>query len=77
MATYTAGCSAVGGFGYASRFTLVVELSDSGGDSSTNKSTVSYNVYFYNNTGGGKAHNHGYINVIQPSVVVRRWHRTA
>ena len=30
-----------------------------------------------NNTGGGTAHNHGYINVIQPSVVVRRWHRTA
>lgn len=53
MATYTAGCSAVGGFGYAGRFTLVVELSDSGGDSSTNKSTVSYNVYFYNNSGGG------------------------
>lgn len=27
--------------------------------------------------GGGKAHNHGNINVIQPSIVVRRWHRTA
>ena len=53
MATYTAGCSSVGGFGYADRFTLVVELNDSGGDSSTNKSTVSYNVYFYNNSGGG------------------------
>lgn len=53
MATYTAGCSAVGGFSYANRFTLVVELSDSGGNSSTNTSTVSYNVYFYNNSGGG------------------------
>ena len=53
MATYTAGCSSVGGFGYANRFTLVVELSDSGGNSSTNTSTVSYNVYFYNNSGGG------------------------
>ena len=29
------------------------------------------------NSGGNKAHNHGDINVIQPSVVVRRWHRTA
>ena len=28
-------------------------------------------------SGGGKAHNHGNINVIQPSIVVRRWHRTA
>lgn len=27
--------------------------------------------------GGDKAHNHGNINVIQPSIVVRRWHRTA
>lgn len=53
MATYTAGCSPVGGFGYANRFTLVVELSDSGGNSATNTSTVSYNVYFYNNSGGG------------------------
>lgn len=29
------------------------------------------------NQGGGGAHNHGNVTVIQPSVVVRRWHRTA
>lgn len=45
--------------------------------------TTSYSKYIPMPTGGGKAHNHGFtgnssnINVIQPSVVVRRWHRTA
>lgn len=53
MATYSAQCSAVGGFGYANRFTLYVVLNDRDGNSSTNKSQVDYNVYFENTSGGG------------------------
>lgn len=53
MATYSAQCSAVGGFSYANRFNLYVELSDTNSNSSTNTSTVNYNVYFSNTTGGG------------------------
>lgn len=45
MATYKQGCSKVGGFSYASNFTLYVILTDRDGNSSTNKSFVDYNVY--------------------------------
>lgn len=51
--TFTAGFSSVGGFGYADRFTLYVKLTDRDGDSSTNQSTVDYEVYFENTSGGG------------------------
>ena len=51
--TFTAGCSSVGGFGYADRFTLYVKLTDRDGNSSTNQSTVDYEVYFENTSGGG------------------------
>lgn len=53
MATYSVVCSAVGGFGYANRFTLYVELANRNGDPSTNQSIVDYNVYFQNTSGGG------------------------
>lgn len=53
MATYSVVCSAVGGFGYANRFTLYVELTNRNGDPATNQSIVDYNVYFQNTSGGG------------------------
>ncbi len=53
MATYSAGCSAVGNFGYSNRFTLYVVLSNRNGDPATNQSIVDYNVYFQNTSGGG------------------------
>lgn len=53
MATYTAGSSSVGGFGFADRFTLYVILTDRNGDPTTNKSVVDYDVYFQNTSGGG------------------------
>ena len=52
MATYTAGCSSVGGFGYAGNFTLYVELANSGGNPNTNISTVWYKVYCSSNGSG-------------------------
>lgn len=45
MATYSAQCSAVGSFGYASNFKLYVVLTNRDGKSETNKSYVDYNVY--------------------------------
>lgn len=45
MATYTARCSAVGGFGYATNFTLYVVLSETEISTDNNKSKVNYNVY--------------------------------
>jgi hypothetical protein len=53
MATYSQGCSNVGSFTYGSRFTLYVELTNRDGNPATNKSTVDYNVYFENTSGGG------------------------
>lgn len=53
MATYSQVCSAVGNFGYASRFTLYVVLTNRDGDPASNKSWVDYNVYFQNTSGGG------------------------
>ena len=43
--TYSKTCSAVGGFSYAGNFKLYIKLTDKDGSSSTNKSTVDYNVY--------------------------------
>ena len=43
--TYSVTCSAVGGFSYASNFKLYVKLTDSEGDSSTNKSKLTYKVW--------------------------------
>lgn len=43
--TYSKTCSAVGSFSYAGNFKLYVKLTDKDGSSSTNKSTVDYNVY--------------------------------
>ena len=45
MATYTQGCSQIGGFNYAKFFTLYIVLNNRNGDSNTNKSWVDYNVY--------------------------------
>lgn len=45
MATYKDQCSAVGGFGYASNFSLYVELNNQNTDINNNKSQVAYNVY--------------------------------
>lgn len=52
MATYTAQCSAIGGFGYAGNFKLYVILNDRDGSSDTNKSYVDYNVYCQANGSG-------------------------
>ena len=43
--TFTAGCSAVGGFSYARYFTLYVILTDRDGNPATNRSLVDFNVY--------------------------------
>lgn len=43
--TYSKTCSAKGGFSYAGNFKLYIKLTDKDGSSSTNKSTVDYNVY--------------------------------
>jgi hypothetical protein len=56
--TYTASCSAVGGYSYAKYFTLYVELTDSGGSSSTNKSNVKYNVYCQSSGSGSISAKH-------------------
>lgn len=53
MANYSEGCSTVGSFGYASRFTLYVELSNRDGNPATNKSIVDYHAYLENTSGGG------------------------
>ena len=53
MATYSVVCGSVGGFSYANRFTLYVELTNRNGDPATNQSIVDYNVYFQNTSGGG------------------------
>lgn len=58
MGVYTAGCSQVGGFSYAKNFTLYVELSDRDGNSSTNTSTVDYNVYCRSSGSGSLNANH-------------------
>lgn len=45
MARYTAGCSSVGGFGYAGNFTLYVDLTEKWVDNTNNTSYVDYNVF--------------------------------
>ena len=58
-------------------YTLRYENTSSWWIGGTGGTTIAVDDKNTENTGGGKPHNHGNINVIQPSVVVRRWHRTA
>ena len=44
MATYSAQCSSVGGYGYAGYFTLYVQLSERDSSVSSNTSVVDYTV---------------------------------
>ncbi|MGN1327553.1 MAG: hypothetical protein ACI4VQ_05735, partial [Clostridia bacterium] len=55
--TFTAGCSSVGGFGYAGNFTLYVVLTDRDGNPSNNHSYVDYNVYCQSNGSGSLSAN--------------------
>lgn len=56
--TFTAGCSKVGSFSYASNFTLYVVLTDRDGNPSTNHSYVDYNVYCQSSGSGSINANH-------------------
>ena len=56
--TFTAGCSKVGSFSYASNFTLYVLLTDRNGTPSTNHSYVDYNVYCQSSGSGSINANH-------------------
>lgn len=56
--TFRAGCSSVGGFGYAGNFTLYVVLTDRDGNPSNNHSYVDYNVYCQSNGSGSLNANH-------------------
>lgn len=56
--TFTAGCSSVGGFGWAGNFTLYVVLTDRDGNPSNNHSYVDYNVYCQSNGSGSLNANH-------------------
>ena len=58
MATYTAGCSSVGGYDYAGYFTLYVELSEWGVNTGANTSNVNYNVYCQSSGSGSLNANH-------------------
>lgn len=62
--TFRAGCSSVGGFGYAGNFTLYVVLTDRDGNPSNNHSYVDYNVYCQSNGSGSLNANHAlYFNI--------------
>lgn len=62
--TFTAGCSSVGGFGWAGNFTLYVVLTDRDGNPSNNHSYVDYNVYCQSNGSGSLNANHAlYFNI--------------
>lgn len=56
--TFTQACSQVGSFSYAKYFTLYVVLTDRDGSSSTNKSSVDYNVYCQSSGSGSISANH-------------------
>jgi len=58
MARYTAGCSSVGGYGYAGNFTLYVDLTEKWIDSSSNSSYVDYNVFAQSNGSGSISSRH-------------------
>ena len=45
MATYSEGCSQVGGFSYADRFTLYVELTETDVNIANNTSKIQYHCY--------------------------------
>lgn len=59
---------------------VMVRTQDSSGSACTTNVVASgWNNHCLDDAGlpSGKGHNHGYLNVIQPSTIVRRWHRTA
>lgn len=59
---------------------VMVRTQDSSGSAcTTNVSASGWNNHCLDDAGlpSGKGHNHGDLNVIQPSTIVRRWHRTA
>lgn len=58
MATYSQQCYQVGSFGYASNFTLYVELSEKWIDQNNNSSYVDYNVYCQSSGSGSINANH-------------------
>lgn len=58
MATYSAQCSAVGSFGYASNFKLYVVLTNRDGNPVTNKSYVDYNAYCQSSGSGSISAQH-------------------
>ena len=45
MATYSQKCSSVGGYSYATNFTLYIELTETSVDTTNNTSKIKYNVY--------------------------------
>lgn len=84
--TFTQVCSQVGSFSYAQYFTLYVVLTDRDGSSSTNKSTVDYNVYCQSSGAGSISANHDlyfsldgrvirnenvYVNVKSPNALIQ------
>lgn len=58
MATYSAQCSAVGGFSYANYFKLYVELTETEVSIANNTSKVQYNVYCRSSGSGSISANH-------------------
>lgn len=58
MATYSAQCSAVGGFSYANYFKLYVELTETEVSIANNTSKVQYNVYCRSSDSGSINANH-------------------
>ena len=58
MATYSAQCSAVGGFSYANYFKLYVELTETEVSIANNTSKVQYNVYCRSSSSGSISANH-------------------
>ena len=58
MATYSAQCSAVGSFAYASYFKLYVELTETDVSVANNTSKVNYNVYCRSSGSGSISANH-------------------
>lgn len=58
MATYSKGCSAVGGYSYASNFTLYIELTETDVNVSNNTSKIKYKVYCKSNGSGSISARH-------------------
>lgn len=70
MATYSAGCSSVGGYGYAGNFTLYVQLSERDSSSSSNTSVVDYTV-FCQSSGSGSINARHYLYFSMGSEIYR------